>query len=704
MTILTVTLNWEGNPWWLLPLIPVGIIFVIWAYKRTVPGISNLLRIVLILIRASAISFLILLLFKPVIKIESDESRLPDLGILIDESASIDIIDRLGSRPEIIKELLNRERMSLLKVKFNPRFFFFSDTLVEHDRFNSDSLVFRGISTNISQALALATGMLSSQHGALLLISDGAFNSGSEPSRIAAHSPLPIFTVAVGDSSPPLDLSIADIKFNPILYLGDEVDVELTILGAAGSSTMLEMTDGGGSTIERLPIAFSSNTCETRVNLVFKPQETGIQTYEISLAEIEGEISTKNNLRHLTLNVLESRVKILLISGSPSPDFAFIKRMLGRNENITLNALVQKKGGRFYSNPEIDSISRYDLFIFLDYPTIESDRKFLGELLAAVESGVPLALIPGNSFSPPTLRSIEYILPMEFHRRGNEVETKLLPELSVSPLTEFFPLQYDWSDLPPVRTFQGWMKVKPEAVQLARLDNGEAAAVIFKSGANKSLVYNFHDIWRLCLQDPEHSHGDSLMTEFWRRAARWLCIKLQEELFQVELPKDVYTSGERIPFTAWVYNESYKPLKGALVTAEVSGAEGALSLDLKPVGEGQYSAEARFFQEGNYRFRAKAVSGNDTLKTEGQFIVESFNPELIDPAMRPAVLRSIAQASGGKFYFPQDFASFFDDYNPPPVAYTKSSEIRIFPRWLSLILIILLLSVEWFVRKRKGML
>jgi hypothetical protein len=84
--------------------------------------------------------------------------------------------------------------------------------------------------------------------------------------------------------------------------------------------------------------------------------------------------------------------------------------------------------------------------------------------------------------------------------------------------------------------------------------------------------------------------------------------------------------------------------------------------------------------------------------------VETFNPEYVDSRSRPEILRTISSSTGGFFYLPSQFEQFFSDYRPSPENYLNKKDLRLFPRWISLIVIIALLTVEWVIRKSKGML
>lgn len=704
-TFSAVSVNWDVIHHWLFfPLAIAATAFVVWGYRRTVPETGLSWRIILASLRGSALVLLILLLFKPEVVLERRMSRLPELAMLIDQSASMGVTDKSGDRINELKKLLDSERLEKLESACRLRFFHFSDTLREIPRWTVDSLDYTGTSTDIAQALSRVGNIIDSRKGALLLITDGAYNHGENPVRFAERSLAPVFTIGIGDSIPSADLSIEAIKVSPLVYLGDEVPVEVTVTGYEGSSSVLKLISPQGRVIAQEKVSFTAGSLEKRLRMNFTPETAGINTYSLSLGTLEGESSIENNQRHFSVRALESRINVLIAAGAPSSDFAFLKRILERNDNLHLTTLIDRKGGDNYHRGTVIDYHEIDLFIFVDYPADFSDRGLLAQLISHIEGGKPLAVLPGSSFNGRLLRTIADLLPAEFGSSGEEIPVKLAPAADISPLTDFFPLDVDWGGLPPVMQARGQVMFSPSVKAAAATINGEPVIGYATTKGVKVLVLAVRDLWRLSLQDPEHSRSDTLITGFWHNAVRWLSTREEEDLFRVSTGGSVFTSGSRIVIVSRLYDRSYKPLTGAEVTAEISGPEGNLTLDFTPSGEGEYSAETRFFQEGTYRYRVFTIAGSDTMLAEGEFTIEAFNPEFIDPAMRPDLLRSVAEAGGGGFYLPGDFDEFIDRYSPASESYIDSRRIGTFPRWWSLSVIICLLSAEWIIRKRKGML
>ncbi len=693
-----------AHPWLLIAIGIGALALVIWGYRRTVPAISRGWRIVLTVLRGLAVLLIILIALKLVITLEREITLQPELALVIDQSASIGLKDGLGERKSALAEVLSGDNRFRLDDIYRLRYFHFSDSVREVTDWDFDSLDFTGTATDIALAVAQAGTAVDIRGGALLLLTDGAYNVGESPARAVRRSPVPVFIVGIGDSTPPVDLSIDDIRVNPLVYEGDEVPVEVTVSGYEGGSSVLKLVSPAGKVIDRKKVNFSGGGNEARVKFNFTVDSAGIRTYSLSLDLLENESIADNNRRHFSVKALRSRMNVLLIAGAPGSDFAFLNRILENNSDIQLSSMVERSGGGFYHRSEPLELDNFDLFIFLNYPTGSSGRDFLSRLIQSVRDGKPLALVPGNNFRGGLLRSLEHLLPAEFGSAGEEIPIKLAPAAELSPLTAFFPDNIDWSGLPPIRTYRGQVNFRPSAAIVAETEEGAPAAGFNNIDGVKILGLAVHDLWRLSLQDPEHSHSDSLITGFWHNAVRWLSTREEEELFRVSTGERVFSSGSRVRFQARLYDKSYRPLEGASVKLEIMSPGGNLPLDLNPSGRGEYLGETSFIEAGAYRYLAFAAAGGDTIKAVGEFTVESFNQELVDPVMRSALLQSAAQSGGGSFYLPGEFERFFEEHSPEARTFVERKEVRIFPRWWSLAIVIFLLSLEWFIRKRKGML
>ena len=116
--------------------------------------------------------------------------------------------------------------------------------------------------------------------------------------------------------------------------------------------------------------------------------------------------------------------------------------------------------------------------------------------------------------------------------------------------------------------------------------------------------------------------------------------------------------------------------------------------------------DAGTFPVGTYQYLAKTNFGNKTYKTNGEFIVSALNIETVNTIADHNLLFRLAKSKDGEMVYPLQMNDIYDLINDrediKTIVYTqKRLEELINIKWV-LILIIVLLTAEWFMRKRSG--
>jgi len=189
---------------------------------------------------------------------------------------------------------------------------------------------------------------------------------------------------------------------------------------------------------------------------------------------------------------------------------------------------------------------------------------------------------------------------------------------------------------------------------------------------------------------------------------KWLSSHELPKRVNVVTEKKIYSQGEKIRFTAQVYDESYNLINDANLSVEIkpeSDLPGVFEFDLQNRTDGSYVGEYRSKNPGEFHYKVVAERGDLSIGVfEGNFGVETYSPELNNLFRNEKLLRAIAEKSGG-LYFP--FESFDpDSLNIESDAIIEKSD-RTFEAWsyqVLLIILLTLLAVEWFLRKRGGLL
>ena len=179
---------------------------------------------------------------------------------------------------------------------------------------------------------------------------------------------------------------------------------------------------------------------------------------------------------------------------------------------------------------------------------------------------------------------------------------------------------------------------------------------------------------------------------------------MDKSLFRV-YGKHSYAENEDIELEAEVYNEVYELVNQEEVTITISGADSASYPFTFTRTSNAYYLNAGNLRPGSYTYTARAGSGTDRVRT-GEFTVTASRLEKLNTQADHALLFNLARKYGGDMYYPdqlEDLAAEIrnrDDIKTIAYSQKTFSELLNIPYLMALIL--LLLSLEWFVRKRAG--
>ncbi|MDE2833741.1 MAG: carboxypeptidase-like regulatory domain-containing protein [Bacteroidota bacterium] len=170
-----------------------------------------------------------------------------------------------------------------------------------------------------------------------------------------------------------------------------------------------------------------------------------------------------------------------------------------------------------------------------------------------------------------------------------------------------------------------------------------------------------------------------------------------------------FDGSESILFTGQVYDESLRPVSDADVTLDLIAEDGRSFPYIMQSGpEGHYRLRLESLPEGLYEYRAQAVRLGEILGSDrGSFTVAPLGLEYRDLSADTGLLRQIALRSGGHYFTPETLgtlpAVLAQDSTFMPQISTETVERELW-QWPAIaILILILLSIEWVLRKRSGL-
>lgn len=718
----------NGSILFLILLVLIAIAISVLSYRYTVPNISNKNKAILVTLRATALALLLFFLFEPVLSIIKGEEVKPRLLIMLDNSASMEISDVGGDRKEKYKyaiENLNLQDIDPALIDY----ILFDGDIKQIDNFHFDSLNFKGQMTDISRPILWAKNFKENENlAAILLISDGAFNTGKNPVYDAELLGKPIFTIGIGDTNEPKDISIQSIITNEVVFVENPVpiNVNVKINGYNQGDLILTLKENGVKFSEQ---KITINPDKENYTTIFEyiPKTDGIKKITAEITVLDNEITSKNNSASEFITVLKNKRKILILAGNPSPDLTFLKNSLSKEKGIELKVLVQKSSNEFYEGiPNQSDFNESEMIMLIGFPTSISSSNIMLQIKSELERGKSLFFIASQNLDYEKLKIIQNFLPFNLiSHKPNEFlalpffqkEAVSSPVLRVSGSDQDLDL---WNKLPPIFKTETFVRVKPEAEVLAKLKVNNVILneplIIQNEFQNvKSLFVLGYGIyrWKLLGYAPEIAKGRTdaidLYEYFIQNTFRWLSVAKDDKNIIIKTTKKNYTNNENVEFIGQIYDPSYNAIDNANVVVKIQGSDQPVELTLTSSGNGRYNGSIAALKQGDYAWRADVyLDGKKIGSNQGRFTIGEISLEYQRLSMNKVLLEKIAERTGGKFYLPSETNNFLNDLKNLTTYKSKSittrSELALWHLPYLLALSIIAFSLEWFLRKRLGLL
>ncbi|MFH2142040.1 MAG: hypothetical protein ABIJ97_06445, partial [Bacteroidota bacterium] len=202
--------------------------------------------------------------------------------------------------------------------------------------FDTISFNFSDNQTNISELFDLIEKKYFNRNiGALILSSDGIYNNGYNPAGIENNLKYPVYAIAMGDTNVHKDIILAEVLYNKIAFLGNKFPIKISfdIQKLKTVETELQIIKNNEILFSKKIKATSDNYSE-EVYVEIDANAVGLQYYNVYIKPVDGEVSTKNNIMKIAVDVIDGKQKILILSNSPHPDIAALKNAIATNLNF----------------------------------------------------------------------------------------------------------------------------------------------------------------------------------------------------------------------------------------------------------------------------------------------------------------------------------------------------------------------------------
>ncbi|ASU35719.1 hypothetical protein [Mucilaginibacter xinganensis] len=702
------SITWGTVSGWWVPACAVAGLLYAWLFYRQPVNLSNKFRYGLFAIRAIAVTIIALLLVSPLVKSVSYNPQKPLVLVLQDNSQSIKMFrtpgeakvsptggDLAGAQTENVVV----DQLSALKEQLGDRYDV-QEFHFDRDLGNGLSKSFTGKQTNLSNALHQLNDRFVNQNiGALVIATDGLYNQGSDPQYEARNFKNSIYTIALGDTVAKRDLLIGNVNYNKTALLGNDFEVEVLAEAyqSKGENIHLTITEDGRQ-VSSQDIPVTSNSFQKQVTLKLNARKKGLRRFNISIAPVKNEVSAANNSETIYVDVLDARQKVLLLFEAPHPDISVIRQSIENNKNYEVKATVVS---------EMAAIKPADYNLVILYQLSAASNSAIQNLL---KSKVPLWYVVGAQTDLGNFNNNQKVVKISAGRME-------MQEVFAQPATDFAAFTLSDSSrrkisaLPPLLAPYGSYGSTPAGGTLLKQRIGAVETtyplLCFGDEAGKRTgILTGEGLWRWQLAEYQAYGSHHALEELFSQAVQYLTANANRQRFIVYTPKHVFDEGENILINAELYNDALELVNTPDVRIELKNAAGKTYSFLFSRNDKSYQLDAGTLPVGEYTYAANTKNGTKSFTAAGQLTVKPLNLESRQSAANHQLLNTISKQSGGQMLQPAQVGQLAGliqkNDNIKTVVYEdKHYSDVIDVKWI-FVVIVLLLSLEWFLRKREG--
>lgn len=685
----------DSSFWLLIPFFIIAFAAAYWLYlpKAWVAEISKQKRWTLLALRTTTLFLILVLLLGIIFQWQHFREERPVIVTLVDNSASM---KNYGDSAEI--PTLYKQYSDAIQSRFAEKFDLLTYTVGSNA--GNEKVNFKAASTHLEAGFEkIQTELYHRNVGAIVLISDGNYNTGANPIYAAEKLNLtPIFTLNVGDTATKRDVFIKNVQTNDLAFLNNSfpVEVDVEAYKFPGKSVKVRISNEG-KTLAEQTVQFG-NTASSFKELIFEipAEKVGFQKYTVQVEALAGEFSVKNNVRSFYMEIVDSRSKILLLGGAPHPDIAAFKEVLTENTNLEVQSSLIGDWDK--------KIEGIDLVIWHE-PGINFDPAALSIFQS---KKIPIFYVLGPNTSPNVLQKLNIGLSVPAGNQTDEIQaglnTAFLGFETDNAMEEAF--QY----FPPLKTRFGALKISGDAevvlFQRVGIIKKTEPLMFYKNTPNGKVgVLYGEGAWRWKLNDYVRNGSHERFRTFFSKVFSYLTVKQQAAGLRVDLPKR-FTIEDEVVLNASFFNANLEPITTPAIDLTLTSENGKKYTTQFAVSGNGYKLNLGKLKGGKYSWKATSTFNGKTYTKSGTFLVEDIQLEKSVTNANHKLLAQLAKQSGGKSLAFNRYADLLTELDKrKDIANVLFEETRfaslIDVKWLLFILASLAI-VEWFLRRFWG--
>jgi uncharacterized membrane protein len=750
--------QWYFNPvggYWLVSAVALALVLLLTLLGLPRHKLTPRQRGILVALRLAVIALAMMAMLRPALVHTTTKHQSATLVLLVDQSRSMAVADAVGgkTRWQVLRSAIDEARSTLQKIgeDFEIKAYAFDADVhpldVSAGQFDLEETPTgeqTAIGASLEDVLRREAGK---RLAGVILLSDGAQRAYAPrdiapqgPARRLADLGYPLYTFPFGQSrglGQARDVALKDLSVNQTVYVKNQLDVHATLRiegfggQAVGVQLLFENAAGKMEPVDGREFKAGQEGETIPIELHTIPQIPGEYKLTLRAQTQPGELVTTNNEMSTFVTVLKGGVNVLVLEGSLRVDSNFLLRSLDASQDIKVDFVRLDQRDPKQRPVDLEQAFRpgkYDVYVLGDVDSSFFTPEELQLLATAVKQGAGLAMLGGfHTFGPGGYQDtpLAEVLPVtmdrnERQRPGDTTrgDVQLPGPVKMRPAKPLGERHYlmalgeaaerdkVWSQLPPLEGANRFGPLKPAAQLLAETPDGKPLLVVQEAGG-RVMAFAGDTTWHWWMEGFEAQHK-----RFWRQVVLWLARKDEtaDGNVWIRLAQRRYGPRGRVEFTAGARSPQGEALLNARFAADVVLPDGSKKkLNLVQQQDHMVGVFSDTQTAGDYAIIVTAEDQGATVGTaRSRFLVYEQDLELDNAVADPSLLASLSAMTkevGGQSLAPQELPDLFRRIQEKPLELEVESLVKQTPwdTWPFFIAFIGLISCEWYLRKKWGL-
>ena len=665
----------------LAAIIALGVVFFQYYYRNPRKGP---LKIILAALRFIALFCGLLLLINPKFVDNDYYLEKANLILMVDHSSSMKEATTENNLSEVLDKIKGN---SELQDRFSIHGFGFGNALAQ-----TDSIVFNQRNTDISKALSTANELFLNGTNAVVLITDGNQTLGRDYEYLNLGGNLSVNPVVVGDTTQYEDISVGLINTNTYAFLKNKFPVETTIRYQGSATVSKTVTISiNGNRVHQQRVELDALKNSQTLNTLVEAQSVGIKTIKVEVGTLENEKNTTNNVKEAAIEVIDEKTSVVIVSDMLHPDIGALKKSIEANEQRSVS--ITKPTGTTQELEEADILILY-----------QPNRNFRQVYEFLQNSKANYFTITGSKTDWNFLNGAQQSFSVE-----NNQSEEILPILN-NAFGIFGLGDFNVDDFPPLVGNLGDIELKKSGEtimyqQIRGVHLDKPLFSILTEGKQREAVLFGENMWRWRAQTYRNDQSFQKFDDFMGTLMVYLTSNDQRSRLDVDYAL-VFENASMAKIRASYFDEGYQFDPNARISIQIVGTDNGFNRESPMLLKSTYyEVDLGDLASGEYRFTVSVEGENH--KRSGSFRILDFDPEKQLTSADHKKLGRLAEKTNGKLYYTDNVEALVSDLSSTeqylPVQKSRKNVVSLIDFRILLGLMVLVLAVEWFIRKYNGL-